>query len=98
MPQIGPLEILVVAAVALIVFGPNRLPEMARSFGKTLAELKRQANEIKSDITAGLDAEDETPTSAAGTTTAASAASPSAPGSAPAAPRPAPVEADSQEP
>lgn len=94
MPQIGPLEILVVAAVALIVFGPNRLPEMARSFGKTFAELKRQASEIKADITAGLDADEEPSKPTVDTP----APTDPAPGAAPAAPRPAPVESDSQEP
>lgn len=55
MPQIGPLEILVVAAVALIVFGPQRLPEIARSVGKTLGELRRVAGEVKAEFESGLD-------------------------------------------
>lgn len=58
MPQIGPLEILVVGVVALIVFGPQRLPEMARSIGKALAEFRRQASDIRSEFTAGLDDDD----------------------------------------
>lgn len=58
MPQIGPLEILVVGVVALIVFGPRRLPEMARSIGKALAEFRRQASDIRSEFTAGLDDDD----------------------------------------
>lgn len=57
MPQIGPLEILVVAAVALIVFGPQRLPEIARSVGKTLGELRRVAGEMKAEFESGLDDE-----------------------------------------
>ncbi|MDQ3982089.1 MAG: twin-arginine translocase TatA/TatE family subunit, partial [Actinomycetota bacterium] len=36
MPQIGPLEILTVAVVALVVFGPQRLPEIARNIGKAV--------------------------------------------------------------
>ncbi|HEV3471648.1 MAG TPA: Sec-independent protein translocase protein TatB [Actinomycetota bacterium] len=55
MPQIGPLEILVVGVIALIVFGPKRLPELARSVGRALAEFRRQATEIRSEFTAGLD-------------------------------------------
>lgn len=62
MPQIGPLEILVVGVVALIVFGPQRLPEMARNIGKALAEFRRQASDIRSEFTAGLD-DDDGPTS-----------------------------------
>ncbi len=54
MPQIGPLEILIVGAIALIVFGPQRLPEMARAFGKAAAELRRMATEVRSDFESGF--------------------------------------------
>ena len=37
MPQIGPLEILVVLVVALVVFGPNKLPELGRQVGRGYA-------------------------------------------------------------
>ncbi len=59
MPQIGPLEILVVGVIALIVFGPQRLPELARSVGKALAEFRRQATEIRAEFTSGLDDAEE---------------------------------------
>ena len=59
MPQIGPMEIMVVAVVALVVFGPRRLPEIARSVGRALNELKRQATDIRSEFEAGLDLTDE---------------------------------------
>ena len=55
MPEIGPLEIVVVAVVALIVFGPEKLPGIARSIGKTLSELRRMASEVKTDFESGLD-------------------------------------------
>lgn len=58
MPQIGPLEILVVAVIALIVLGPSRLPEMARQAGKTIAALKLQAQELRSEFDMGTDDED----------------------------------------
>lgn len=57
MPSIGPLEVLFVGVIALIVFGPKRLPEIARSVGKTVAELRRQANEVRAEFEAGLDAD-----------------------------------------
>ena len=52
-----------VAVIALIVFGPRRLPEIARSFGKTFAEFKRQASEVRAEFESGLDvdASDEAP-------------------------------------
>ena len=38
--NIGPLEIVVVLVIALIVFGPKRLPELGRSLGKGIREFK----------------------------------------------------------
>lgn len=38
--NIGPLEILVVLIIALIVFGPKRLPELGRSLGKGIREFR----------------------------------------------------------
>jgi sec-independent protein translocase protein TatA len=40
MPNIGPMEVLVVLIIALIVFGPKRLPELGRSLGKGIREFK----------------------------------------------------------
>ena len=64
MPQVGPLEIMVVAVLALIVFGPEKLPGIARSIGKTVSELRRMATEVKSDFQSGL-SEDEPPATTA---------------------------------
>ena len=55
MPQIGPLEILVVGVLALIVFGPEKLPGIARSIGRTMNDLRRMATEVKSEFEVGLD-------------------------------------------
>jgi sec-independent protein translocase protein TatA len=40
MPSIGPLELAVILVVALIVFGPKRLPELGKSMGKGIREFK----------------------------------------------------------
>jgi sec-independent protein translocase protein TatA len=40
MPNIGPMEILVVLIIALVVFGPKRLPELGKSLGKGIHEFK----------------------------------------------------------
>lgn len=55
MPQIGPLEVLVVGVIALIVFGPQRLPEIARTVGRTLTQLRRMAADVRSEFEAGMD-------------------------------------------
>jgi sec-independent protein translocase protein TatA len=40
MPNIGPLEIAIVLVIALVVFGPKRLPELGKSMGKGIREFK----------------------------------------------------------
>ncbi len=40
MPSIGPMELIIVLAIALIVLGPKRLPEAGRSLGRGLREFK----------------------------------------------------------
>jgi sec-independent protein translocase protein TatA len=40
MPNVGPLELIVVLIIALIVLGPKRLPEVGRSVGKGMREFK----------------------------------------------------------
>lgn len=40
MPNIGPMEILVVLIIALIVFGPKRLPELGKSLGRGISEFR----------------------------------------------------------
>jgi Tat protein translocase TatB subunit len=59
MPSIGPLEILVCLVVALIVFGPTRLPEIARTVGKALAELRQQASDLRSEFDTGMTLDDQ---------------------------------------
>jgi len=45
--SIGMPELLIIFTVALIVFGPRKLPELGRSLGKSLQEFKRASNELK---------------------------------------------------
>jgi sec-independent protein translocase protein TatA len=40
MPNIGPLEIILVLVVVLVIFGPKRLPELGRSMGRGMREFK----------------------------------------------------------
>lgn len=57
MPSLGFGEILIILVIALIVFGPRRLPEMGRTIGRSLREFSRTTSEIRSEITADLDDE-----------------------------------------
>ena len=59
MPSIGLPELVVVFIVALVVFGPERLPEMARKAGRTIADLRRTAEELRGEFSQGFDAYDD---------------------------------------
>jgi len=48
--DIGFSELIVIAVVALIVIGPERLPKVARTAGHLLGRLQRYVNDVKSDI------------------------------------------------
>ncbi len=50
MPQIGPLEILVVLVVALVVFGPSKLPEIGRQVGRGYREFRKFQQGFRDDI------------------------------------------------
>jgi sec-independent protein translocase protein TatA len=50
MPSLGPAEILVVLVIALLVFGPNRMPEIARQVGKGFREFRRVQQHLKSEL------------------------------------------------
>jgi TatA/E family protein of Tat protein translocase len=48
--NVGPLEIAVVLFVALIVFGPKRLPEVGRQLGAAMRELRRMQDSVKAEL------------------------------------------------
>jgi len=48
MGQLGFQELLVIFVIALLVFGPKKLPELGKSLGKGLREFKRATNDLKS--------------------------------------------------
>ncbi len=43
-------EVLIIAVVALILLGPDRLPDAARTLGKGLRQLRRAADDVKDDV------------------------------------------------
>ena len=47
MGNLGMPEIIVIFVLALIVFGPRKLPELGKSLGKGLAEFRKASNELK---------------------------------------------------
>jgi Tat protein translocase TatB subunit len=51
----GPLEVLVIAVIALLVFGPEKLPQIAKQVGRAAAELRRMAAEVKDEFDSGFE-------------------------------------------
>ncbi len=50
MPNVGPAEILVILVVALLVFGPQKLPDIARQVGKATRELRRMQTSLSDEV------------------------------------------------
>lgn len=57
--QLGPAEILVVLVIALLVFGPTRLPEVGRQVGRAVRELRRFQQTIRRDVGEVFDVDDD---------------------------------------
>lgn len=57
MLNIGPQELLLILLVALVVVGPRRLPELGRSIGKGLRELRKAQDEVRKTIQVNMDEE-----------------------------------------
>lgn len=55
----GMPQILIILAIALIIFGPQKLPELARTLGKALADFKRATNDFKASIEEEARAQEE---------------------------------------
>jgi sec-independent protein translocase protein TatA len=52
--NIGPTELIVILIVALIVFGPKRLPEIGRTLGRSLNEFRRASNDLRRELEVDL--------------------------------------------
>jgi len=51
LPNIGIPELILILALALIVFGPGKLPEVGKSLGKTIREFRKSSRETFADVT-----------------------------------------------
>jgi len=60
---IGMPELLLILAVALIILGPKKLPEIARSLGRGIAEFRRTTDDVKREMQAAADEIDTRPES-----------------------------------
>jgi TatA/E family protein of Tat protein translocase len=57
--DIGLQEMIVIGVIALLVFGPSKLPELGRMFGRALREFRRASDEFRSTIETNLHIDDD---------------------------------------
>jgi len=80
--SIGMPELVVIFVIALIIFGPRKLPELGKSLGKSIAEFKRASNELRNTLEEEIRIDDQrqkagaTPTPEPSSLPAASATTP----------------------
>ena len=54
MPSIGFPELIVILVIALVIFGPKKLPELGQSLGRGIKEFRSATREVKDQVTEGL--------------------------------------------
>jgi TatA/E family protein of Tat protein translocase len=57
--SIGMPELIIILVIALIIFGPRKLPELGRSLGRSLKEFKRASNELQNTLDEEIRIEEE---------------------------------------
>ena len=72
--SLGMPELIVIFVIALVVFGPRKLPELGRSLGRGIAEFKKATNELQSTLEHEITAEEERTKTAVPTASADAAA------------------------
>ncbi|WP_040212370.1 twin-arginine translocase TatA/TatE family subunit [Clostridium polynesiense] len=57
--RIGASELILILCIALVIFGPSKLPEIGKSLGKAINEFKSYSNKLTKDIDSESDKDDK---------------------------------------
>jgi len=83
LPNIGPVELIIVLVIALLILGPGKLPEVGSAFGKTIREFKKAATDITDTTSINTKPATEPSTPAAAAARPVEPAAPTAPAGTP---------------
>jgi len=50
MPQLGPMELIIILVIVLLVFGPGRLPDVGNAIGRGIREFRKASTEIEDSV------------------------------------------------
>ena len=70
LPNIGPMELIIILVIAVLVLGPNKLPEVGSAFGKTIREFKKAVDDVKEPLTSAVKLPAPVPVTSVATTPA----------------------------
>ena len=55
MPNIGPLELVIILVIALLILGPGKLPEVGASLGKSIREFRKASSDVQEAVKVNVD-------------------------------------------
>ncbi|HEY5526751.1 MAG TPA: twin-arginine translocase TatA/TatE family subunit [Candidatus Anoxymicrobiaceae bacterium] len=58
---LGPTELIVILIIALVIFGPSRLPKVGQSVGQALRAFRDSTDKVQEEVTKSIDGSDSTP-------------------------------------
>lgn len=59
--RIGPMELILILVIALVIFGPKKLPEIGKAIGTAIKEFKKHTTNVSESIDEAVNAPDEAP-------------------------------------